>query len=156
MKRIFFGVCIPIIVLGVVALALNMALGGGVIEYIHQHQIPNTNLTWYEYDVWGYVDDLRNSFRSIDQISLEMPSREWLELDRDFWERLGNNLALMLDYLIMVINLLLYPLRIGFYFIQIILNILGINTLQGSYENNPLKWLIDLTYVFKNLQIPYV
>lgn len=152
MAKKFVTLMLAVCVLGVIALALNQILGN-VINLSYKEQIGNTGLYWQRYDTWAYIQNLKNSFRNTTELSLNLPTREW-EYSNSGWGWLSNDLALLLDYIILVINILLYPLRIGFYMVQIIMSLIGIDTI--NYANNPLKWLIDLTYRIKSLQIPYV
>ena len=65
-------------------------------------------------------------------------------------------MAYMLNRFLMAINISIYPIRLLFYGVQIILTIAGIPTMSGTYEENPLKWLIETCKFITNLQIPYV
>lgn len=143
---------LAVCILGVVALALNQILGN-VISLSYKEEIGNTGLYWQKYSTWSYIQNLKNAFRDTTELSLNLPTRTW-QGSGDGWGWLSNDLALILDYIILVINILLYPLRIGFYMVQIVMSLIGIDTI--NYANNPLKWLIDLTYRIKSLQIPYV
>jgi len=155
MKRILYTLTIGSITLGVIALALNTVFGYGTVTYLTRIRIYDTWM--WKYDFWNYVENIRNSFTNVSELSLSMPDREWETLQAtNFGSALGNNLAMILDYIIIGLNVLFYPLRIIFYAIQILLSLIGLPTVTGTYGSNPMKWLIDLCKFFVTLQIPYV
>lgn len=160
MKKTIITLFTSVMIIGVIALALNNMFGN-VVNLSTQEAIPGgSGLTWYKYDTFGYIENIKNTFKNTAQLTLTQPTREWQSASfdfwdqGDFWEATWNNLALFLDWIIFGLNVLLYPIRLGGYFLQIVMSLLGINVIQ--YENNPLKWLIDLTYFLTNLEISYI
>ena len=63
---------------------------------------------------------------------LTTQDREWVNitsniLQEQFWADLGNNLAVILNWIIYGLNILLYPFRVGGYVFKETLVILGFN-----------------------------
>lgn len=141
------------IIIGVIALGINTVFGNNTITYLTYNEINGVG--FYKYDFWNYVDNIRNTIQNTAQLELHTPTRTWIDNLTGFGD-LGNNLALMLDWFIFANNILLYPLRVIFYVMQITMSIIGIPTIDGTYNNNPLKWLIDLTKFMTGLEIPFV
>ena len=82
------------------------------------------------------------------------PTRQWNN-NMD-WNALGNNLLVILDYLIMVINILLYPIKVGAYLLQNVLAIFGVNN-NPNDTNNGLGWLVTFVQdILGNFAIPYL
>lgn len=163
MKRtisIFIGFTVMI---GVVALALNTALGNQTVTFLERirYQVSNTHFYYYKFTWWNYLKNIEMSTSDISILKLEMPTRTWINitsniLENQFWADLSNNLALMLDYVIMVINILLYPLKIGAYLLRNILAILGVNQ-DVNNENNGLGWLARfINEILGRISIPYI
>lgn len=147
-----------IIILGSIGVALNYLFGNNTIPYIQRVQIEGTWLTWLRYDLNGYIRNLETSTTDTTALQLIMPTRVWLQtsasmVEQEFWDVLGNNMALILDYIIMALNILIYPLKVGGYVLGIILSLLGINL---NNTESDIYWLCQIVNSFKTLSIPYV
>lgn len=145
------------ILIGCIGIGLNTVFGTNTVSFISQHNI--NGVSFYKYDFWGYIENIRGTIQNTAQLELHFPARTWqanISNLTEFWDALINNLAVMLDWFIFANNILLYPLRIIFYIIQILLSLFGIPTLPGSYDNNPLKWLIVAAQFMTTAEIPYI
>ena len=147
-----------IIILGTIAVALNLLFGNNTIQFVQKQQINGTWLTWYSYDIQGYVRNLETTITDTTDLQLILPTRTWIDTDAsmitsEFWDALGNNLALILDYIIMAINILIYPLKVGGYVLGIVLSLFGI---ELTNESSDIYWLCNISQIFKALSIPYV
>lgn len=146
-KAITFLICI-----GVLGMAINTLFGYETITYLQKQQITMLNGNHFyiwKYDFWTYIKNIQLAITNLNEFTLNLPTRQWSGTD------VANNILLLLDYVIVVINVLLYPLRIGAYLLNNMLAILGINN-DLNASNNGLKWL----YIFVNnvigLEIPYI
>ena len=158
MKQSFSKILIGTIIIGLIGYCFNLIFGNsvGFIE-IERHN----GILIYTYNFFDYLENLRNSFSGTTALTLELPTREFITLEgtnileSDFWQAMGNNMALMLDYIIFALNILLWPLRLGAYLIRAILAIIGINVIPPITHN--LKWLVDLVNnMIEFIQIPYI
>ena len=145
-----------LVIIGVVGVALNLGLGNQTVMYLTKTKIDASGLYAYEFNFYSYLDNLRMAISNTTELQLELPTRQW-EWMTDIWnwEPLGNDLALILDYLIFGLNCLVYPLRIGAYLIRNILAILGIN-MSTNYAYNGMAWLVQLSQFLISIQIPYI
>lgn len=157
MMRLFKKIIKYTIILGVIGFCLNMIFDNA-IGFL---QIERYNgVLIYRYDYFSYMENLRQSFTGTTELTLELPTRIWQNtnanmINEEFWEVMGNNLALIFDYLIFALNILLWPLRLMAYFLRGVLAIIGLNVI--SPQESTLKWLIDLVNNMVNfIQIPYV
>ena len=152
-KYIFFG----IIILGLIAIAFNLIFGYGTIDFVYRERIEG-GLWYYRYDTVGYLNNIQTSITDVAVLKLDMPTRQW---DTTAWDLtnwaniLGNNLAVMFDYWVMLINISLYPLRVGAYFIKQILALIGINVLNPNPNSN-ISWLVEFVNNLVTISIPYV
>lgn len=160
MKKTIITLFTSVMIIGIIALALNNMFGN-VVNFNTQEAIPGgSGLTWYKYDTFSYIENIKNTFKNTAQLTLQTPNRTWVNAGFDFWdqgefwEATWNNLALILDWILFGLNVILYPIRLGGYFLQIVMSIIGINVI--NYDGNPIKWLIDLTYFLTELQISYI
>ena len=143
------------LIIGIVGIAFNYVFGANTVGYIKQIQVPNTDLVMYQYDFAAYIRNLTIVFQETPSIVLEIPTRTWQTLTMEAWaDQLGNNLALILDYIIMINNVLNFPLRVGGYAVRIAISILGINLVDPPNTN--INWLIVLIDTLRNLFIPYI
>lgn len=152
-------IAIWFIIVGTIGVGLNAIFGQGTFIFLHRIRTPS-GLWLYEIDIWGYVNNVKNSFSDVARLSLATPDRSWVNITSsfvqpEFWEALVNNMALMLDWFIFTINVIIYPIRIGGYILLQYLALLGINVLDPEYAGG-LKWLVELCTYLKSLQIPYV
>lgn len=160
MKRTLLKIVCFTIAIGILAIAFNTAFGNGTVTYLQKVEINKyyANFYIYKIDFWSYMKNLQLSTTDLSILRFDMPSREWqTNIDITNWvEGIGNNLALILDYIIMIINILLYPLKIGAYMLRNMIAMLGINT-DTTVEDNGLAWLtVFINNILSNIQIPYV
>lgn len=157
MKYAFKKIILGTIIIGIIGYCFNMIFGN-TIGFIEIQRYNGVLI--YTYNFYDYIENLRNSFTGTTALTLELPTREWITtganiLEAEFWEILGNNMALILDYIIFALNILLWPLRLGAYLIRAVLAIIGINVIPPITHN--LKWLVDLiNNMIEFIQIPYV
>lgn len=150
---------IALILVGVIAIALNTIFGWQTVTYLSVYRTGN-NIYLYKFNIWGYVENLKNSFGTVTYLGLDTPSRQWVNItstiiESQFWEDLGNNMALMLDWVLFGLTIMIYPFRIGGYIILQLLAILGINTIDANMAGG-LNWLVIVAQFVRDLQIPYV
>lgn len=163
MKKILISIITFTIVIGIVALSINTAFGNQTITYIERvrYQIGNTHFYYYHFTWWEYISTLQLTTTDTSILVFDMPTRQWITIEssittEQFWVELGNNLALMLDYVIMVINILLYPLKLGAYLLRNIMAILGINQ-NTTDQYNGLAWLVIFVRdILTRIAIPYI
>ena len=154
--RVIKTIVITIIMLGTTMFALNFLFGEATINLIQEHNMGS--YTYYTLNMREYLQNIETSLTNTAELELKLPTRQWQDLQVDFWAQLGNNLALILDYIILAINIVEYPLRIGGYLLQQILAFLGlpvVDIIENDTPNN-LAWLVKLTNVLKSMQIPYI
>lgn len=162
--KAFIKAALFISTIAMIAFALNFIFGNEqtntyVVSYLSKQTI--NGVTFYKYDVFNYLKNLEATFTDTPQLFLHLPEREWANIDtgileEEFWQDLVNNLAFMLNVVITAINILLFPIRLVFYLVQTLLAIIGLPMVEGTYQNNPLKWLIDIVKTLTVLEIPYV
>ena len=144
-----------LIIIGVAGIGLNTIFGYGTITFLSNTRIPETEIWIWNFDGFNYIKNIETSINEITELALPMPTRVWQELDIVNWpSQLGNNLALMVDYWIMLINISLYPLRIGGYVVKQVLAIIGIDVINQT--NTPITWLTDLVKGMVKLALPYI
>ena len=162
-NKLVIPIVIFTILLGIVALALNTALGNHTITYIEKirYTTGNTSFYYWKFTWWQYLSNLELTTTDLSILQFDMPSRQWIHItatitQEQFWIELGNNMALMLDYVIMVINILLYPLKIGAYLLRNVLAILGINQ-DTTDSRNGLAWMVIFVRdILTRIVIPYI
>jgi hypothetical protein len=124
-----------------------MIFGANTIPYIETQRI--NGILIHNYNIWGYLENLRQSFTGTTILNLDIPTRQW---SQDWF----NNFALILDWGLFAINLALYPFRILAYSLRCVLAIAGL-PMVNTPANYTLKWLIDLVNGFITFpQIPFV
>ena len=146
-KIVTFLICI-----GVLAMALNTIFGNETIVYLSKVEVPMANggrFYMYKYDFWNYIENIRTAIQDLSEFTLNLPTREWSSTD------IANNILLLIDYIIVIINVLLYPLRIGAYLLNNLLAIFGINKDLTSARNG-LKWLYIFVDKVIGIEIPYI
>lgn len=156
MKKLFTA----IIILGTIMVCINWIFGDNTITLLEKVQNQYTGITYYKINLYEYLANIQMNIGDTQVLELKMPTRPWTDItssivEEQFWADLGNNLAVMLDYLIMVVNIILYPIRIGGYLVKNILAIIGVNTYTTD-ETNGLYWLVWFTRNIANTWIPYV
>ena len=156
MKKTILTLISFTILIGVVAIAINTAFGNQTIMFLEKQQINigTTHFYIWKYDFWKYLTNLQMATSNLSVLVFELPTRQWNN-NMD-WNALGNNLLVMLDYIILIVNIILYPLKIGAYLLQNILAILGVNADVNSTRNG-LAWLVRfITEILGNIAIPYI
>lgn len=143
-------------IIGVLGLAINTVFGSTTVTYIRLIQVNGVYM--YKYDFFNYMENIRNTFTNVAELELKMPERVWInEINiNNWWDVIVNNLGFLVNVVIILLNIIIYPLRIGFYAIEMILSFLGVPTIAGTYDNNPLKWLVTLCKTMIDLQVPYI
>lgn len=155
MVRTIKLIAIYVIIFASVGVAMNILFGENTMIYLNYGTLKDTNLSWYRIDFLAYKDNLQTYIQNTTELKFEIPTREWLRnpssLD-EFWNQLVNNLAVILDYIILILNVLIYPLRLGGYLLRFIVALLGLNV--GT--NSSLNWLGEFISGLMNIAIPYV
>lgn len=155
------SICIFIMIICTTMVAINFLFqDANTIPLVEQHNMQG--YSYYTFNINEYFRNIETSLNDTAELELRLPARQWINitnniLEEQFWEDLGNNLALILDYIIMILNVIIYPLRIGGYTLQQILAFIGLpvnKILMG--QDNKLAWMVQVTNVLKALQIPYV
>lgn len=163
MKKILISMITFTIVIGIVALSINTAFGNQTITLIEKirYQTGNTHFYYYRFTWWEYMTNLNLTTTDTSILRFEMPTREWQEIQGNifqdiWWQYLGNDLAVILNYIILAINILLYPLKLGAYLLRNVIALLGINQ-DTDNPNNGLSWLVIFVRdILSNIVIPYV
>lgn len=159
MKRTIIIALSFFIIIGVVALCLNMAMGNQTVIYLQKVRYETIGYInyYYKFDFSEYIKNLNLSITDTSKLTLELPTRQWENMTSVLnWEPLGNDLALILDYVILIINVLIYPLRVGAYLLRNILAILGVNQ-DTNQTTNGLAWLVQLVnWLVERIAIPYI
>ena len=139
--------------------SVNYIFGGSTITYIDTYE-TSYGITFYKINFFAYLNNLQTSLTNTDVLSISLPEREWTDitaniLEEQFWVDLGNNLALILDYIILITNITLYPIRIGGYILKNALAIIGLDVNTPNTEGG-LYWLIYFSKLLTILEIPFV
>ena len=142
---------IVFIILGVIGISLITLFGYGTITYLTKYRLEG-GLWVYKYNFSDYIQNITQTIGNTTPLQLTMPTRTW----GDGIEWLSNNLALIMDWLIFILNVILYPLRVGAYLVLNTLSIIGIDMREGMQPNTGIKWLIDLVQSIVGWQIPYI
>lgn len=148
------------VILGVLAIAFNTAFGNQTVTYLTKVRIEFGTFHFYmwKFDFTEYVKSLELSTSDLSKLQFKLPTRQWRWTGdiNDWFTDLANDLAVILDYIIVVANALLYPLRVGAYLLRNILAILGVNA-DTSNANNGLAWLITfVNNIMEYAQIPFI
>lgn len=133
MKSLVIKIGIALSILGVIALALNLVFGMGTINYLEQIKIGN--ITLYKYNFDEYFINLSNSLQDTSVLTLSWQARTWTS-------DIVNDLAYIANIFIFILNVLIYPFRVGAYVVKNILAILGVNFTQ--IEGSNITWLAQL------------
>lgn len=157
MRTIKF-ISIWIIILGTIAVALNFAWPNTITFITQKTNTYDPTTIYYVYNMRSYLQNIQIAAQKTTYLQLDMPTREWqtgaFELI-GITQQISNNLAVMLDYSILALNIVLFPFRIIAYIVQILMAVIGLNIYETN--NNAFSWLIELTNWFiDRLQIPYV
>lgn len=153
MKKVLTTLSIVIIGIGVIGFALNTVFGMQTISYM---TLENVNGVWmYKYDIWNYIENLRNNFEQIAELSITIPDLTWSNTD-NLTVDMVKNLQVIANIILFGLNILLYPLRIAFYIIKTVLAIIGLPMADADTSGNPLNWLIQLCKTMTTLQLGYI
>ena len=149
--KAFKKIAIATILVGTISIALILLFNDQNISVlIHKETIGNTTLTWYKFDWVLYKDNLTTAINHTSNLQLQMPV--WYATDTDVWAvNVINGATNTLNAIIMIVNILLYPLKVGGYLIYFLLAIFGINVQNGS----SLQWLGDFSNNLISLTIAY-
>lgn len=144
------------IILGVVGFIFISMFGTQAIIFINSRQV--NGLTFYSIDVLAYTKNLKDSIGGISALIFPLPNRKWENitgnvLQEQFWKSLVNNLAMILNMIIVLANALLYPLKVGAYAVKQVLAILGVNM---SDSGHGLTWLVYTANILINMKCSYV
>lgn len=155
--KVITKIAILTIIIGCIALSFNVAFGNQTITYVERIRLGTTGAYYYKFNFAEYLQNLTLSISNTSTLTLEMPNRTWQTMQSIIdGEALGNNLALILDYLIMVINIIIYPLRIGAYILKNLTAIIGINQ-DTTNQYNGMAWLVNLLeWLIARVAIPYI
>ena len=135
------------LVIGIIGMSFNMLFGYGSVGFLTKVREPVSGLWYWKYDSIGYINNLSLSINSTSELTLHLPTRTWND-------DILNNLALMLDWWLFLINVLIYPMRIGAYLLKQVLAIVGIDMINTPQTS--ISWLVDLVNFLQPLEIQYV
>ena len=157
MKKRVKETFIFIIIIGVFAYAINLFFGDATINMLTK--VSYNGIEMYKLDVWVYLQNVQQSMEQTTYLTLNVQNRTWTNitsnfLQEEFWQALGNNMAYILNWLIFLINVIIYPFRIGAFMLKQGLVILGINI--DPTATHGLKWLVNLVNFLVKIAIPYV
>lgn len=141
--RIVKSVIFTIIILGVIGIAINLMMP----DTISIVQKTNINgLDTYTINVELYLENLNTTIHTTPTMSFNIPELD----DPDF---LGV-LTYIANILILVINFLLFPIRVLGYISTLALAIIGVNT---TNPNGGLEWLVNIVTFFRDvLQLDFI
>lgn len=153
MKRTFITIFLFTTLIGIIAIALGAIYQSEVSSLIRSFDV--NGLTFYKVDFWLYIDTIKKNIADPSELSLSLPNRNWIwTADITNWyDVLINNLSMLADYLIIVANILLYPIRVGAWVVRFVYTLMGLNAFD---PNGGLSWLFNLINGAIGLQIPYI
>lgn len=140
-------VATALILLGAIGVAFNILFGNSTITFLTQERIEETNLIWYKFDIQSYLDNLTTTITDTTELKLNIPEIDYASLE---WY---DYIWVAVDYVILVINILLYPLKIGGYLVKFVLALLGFNLYNQA---SGMYWLGYLAQYLVGLTIPYI
>lgn len=157
MKKNFKEMCIYIIIIGVIAYTINLFFGNATISFIEQVSYNGT--TMYKLNAYTYLNNLQTSMEQTTYLQLTVQTRSWINitsniLQEQFWADLGNNMAVILNWIIFGLNIIIYPFRIGGFVLKQGLVFMGINI--DATQQHGLTWLVNLVNFLVKIMIPYV
>lgn len=142
--RIIKTIVFTIVILGVIGIAINV-LFPDTISVVQQVEI--NGLKTYTINMQEYLDNVNTAIHTTPDFGLTKPI---LANDAGILEVL----EYIANILIMIINFLLFPIRVLGYIGTLVLALIGINTTtpSGSFE-----WLVNTVIFFRDtLMIPYI
>lgn len=147
MKRVATKIVIVIMLIPVIGVALNITFGWATVTFLSVIRTGN-NIYLYKFDVWNYIQNLKNSFETVSNLSINWQTRLWND-------DIINNLAYLTNIIIYIGNLLIYPFRVGGYLVINILAILGVDTISQANAGG-LQWLVDTCKFARDMQLMYI
>lgn len=132
-----------IIVLGIIALALTTIWDNNTTILLSTFE--HNGIKLWKIDLWKYLTNLAISLNP-DNLSLDIPTMNDSNI-------ITTTISLI-NYVIMLINILTYPLRISGFITLNLMALVGIN--MNPDITHSLTWLINLGKFFTELQIPYI
>lgn len=141
------------IIIGAIGLSINLLFGSNTFVYQEKVRITGS-LFAYKLNIWAYLQNLKDTITNTTMFNLTAITRSWDEGATD-WAKLLNNLAFIVDILILLINIICFPFRLGGYMLLNMLAVFGINTI-GQNAGGGLAWLVKTCKFLREMQIPYV
>ena len=132
-----------IIVLGIVALALSTIFDERTTILLSTFE--HNGIKLWKIDIWKYLTNIAISLNA-DNLILDIPTLNQ--------SNIITTTISMINYIIMLINVLAYPLRIGGFITLNLMALIGINMNPNIIHN--LTWLTNLAKFFTTLSIPYI
>lgn len=143
---------IIITIIGIMGIAINTMFGNLTFTWLHYVKVNDYGMYLYKFDAWGYISNIKNSFTDVSVLGLTIPTRTWQVGE---WTALTNNLALLVDWLLFLINVFIWPFRVGGYTTKQLLALIGINVIDANAAGG-LQWLVNLNNFLVSLQIQYI
>ena len=132
-----------IILLGIIALALSTIFDERTTILLSTFE--HNGIKLWKIDIWKYLTNLAISFNP-NNLSLDIPTLNQTNI-------ITITIS-SINYTIMMINILTYPLRISGFVAINIMALLGIN--MNPDITHSLTWLVNLGKFFTELNIPYL
>ena len=154
--KAFRTIAITVIIIGAIGISMNILFGYNTVTYLYRYRVEATNVWLWKFDIFPYIKNIEMSISDTSKLQLQLPTRQWItNVDLTNWPIVFVlNMGLMVDYIIMIINILLYPLKVGAYVLRQVLAIIGINVLENT--SNGIQWLVDLINNIMGANIPYI
>lgn len=132
-----------IIVLGIVALALSTIFDERTTVLLSTFE--HNGIKLWKIDIWKYLTNLAISLNA-NNLIFDTPTLNQ--------SNIITTTISMINYIIMLINVLAYPLRISGFITLNLMALVGINMNPNIIHN--LTWLTNLAKFFTELSIPYI
>lgn len=132
-----------IIVLGIVALTLSTIWDNNTTILLSTFE--HNGIKLYKIDLWKYLTNLAISLNP-NNLSLDIP-----ELNQS---NIITTTISLINYVIMIINILTYIFRINGFITLNLMTLVGIN--MNPDITHSLTWLVNLGKFLTELQIPYI
>ena len=132
-----------IIVLGIIALTLSTIWDNNTTILLSTFE--HNGIKLWKIDLWTYLTNLAISFNP-NNLSLDIPTLNQTNI-------ITITIS-SINYMIMLINIISYPIRISGFVALNIMALIGINMNPDITHN--LTWLINLGKFFTELNIPYL
>lgn len=160
MKKAFITISLFTILIGVFAVAMNIAFGSQTSTWIYKIR-QESGIYMYKFDFANYITNINLAMTETTYLQLENPTGTWINnageniLESQYWIDTWNNMKLALNWFLYVINILIYPMRIGGYITKNLLAIIGVN-MDTTNTNNGLAWLVELANYLIRVQVNYI